>query len=90
MTGLSVPFSRPARIPAVATAADDDHAAVSSEQLQIMTEVDVGEHFEDEVYTQPAGRFQNLFPIVRLRVIEDMVCAFTHGQFEAFLRARRA
>src|SRR5712692_354750 len=67
----------------VAAAANDDNAAVRRKQLQVLAEVHVGEHFEDEVDTQAAARLQNLLQIARLGVIEDAVRAFALDQFEA-------
>ena len=52
-----------------------------------MAEIHVGEHFEDKVDTQPAGCFQNLLKISRMRVIKYVVRAFAPDQFEAFLCA---
>src|SRR5260370_4728134 len=71
----------------VASAANDDYAAVPGKQLQVLAEVHIGEHFEDEVDTNPTGRLQNLVQVARLSVVKDVVRAFTLDQFESLLRA---
>jgi len=35
--------------------ADDDYAAVTSDSVEVLGEIDIGKHFQDEVHTLPLG-----------------------------------
>src|SRR6202022_2088372 len=74
----------------IAPAPNDNHPPVGGEQLQVVSQVYIGEHLEDEVHPPPSGRFQNLLPIAGRGVIENVVRAFALCQFETFFRAGRA
>src|ERR1700687_2852653 len=68
-----------------AAIADDDDAAALREQLQVMRQVHIGKHFQNDVQA-PAGRgLQNLVLIARLAVIEHLARPLASGKVQAFL-----
>ncbi len=62
-----IDFDRPA-------AADDDHAPMHREQLEIVREVHIREHFQDQI-DPAAGAIEHRLPIRGIVVIEHLVGA---------------
>src|ERR1700682_613051 len=69
------------------TIADDDHAALCGEELQVVREIYVGQHFENYVQAACRSGLQNFILIAGFGVIKDLVGALSFGDFQTFLRA---
>jgi hypothetical protein len=71
-------------LPAIA---DDDNAAIGSQQLYVMSEIQVRHHFENDVHAAAVRGSHDLVEIARFAVIEDLMSAFALCKLEAFLAA---
>src|SRR5882757_9994165 len=71
-------------------AADYDHPPVAREELEIVPQIDLCGHFQDDVDAAPVRRDHNFFMISRVPVVECMVRAFAPHKFKPFVRARRS
>src|SRR5262249_54057946 len=56
-----------------AAAADDDDAAERTQQLEVVTEIHIGKHFQDDIDALPAGGFEHLVLVASLAMIESMM-----------------
>ncbi len=70
-------------------AADDDDAAAERNQLEIVRQVDVGEHLENHVGPALVGQPQNLVAVARGSVVQHVMCAFGGDQGPPAIAARR-
>ena len=71
----------------VASAANDDHATVVGEQLQVVAQIYVGEHFQNEIDVPPAGRSENILVEVCAVMIEDVMRAFAPDEIAPVVSA---
>src|SRR5436853_269934 len=68
-----------------AAAADDDDAAELRKKAQVLGEVHVGEHFEDEIDAAAAGQVHELLREVGGVMIERVVRALLYDEPTAFV-----
>src|SRR6266849_4483082 len=65
-----------------AAVADYDHTPANRQKLQVIREIHIGKHFQNEVQAAPTGGFHNLFLIARFAVIEDLMSPFALHEVE--------
>ena len=67
--------------------ADDDHSAVLRENCQILIEIHIREHLEDQVHPPALGQLHDPVEVVRRGVIQDVMSPFCEDQRATFFRA---
>ena len=70
-----------------AAAANDDDASAWGEEGEVLGEVPVGQHFEDDVHAATTGFGHELGGVIGGAMVEDFVGALFQHEFTAFLRA---
>ena len=62
-----------------APAADDHHPAVAGQDLQVTAQVDVGQHFQDDVHAAVLRKFHGFLQITLLAVVQDVMRPLLDG-----------
>ena len=64
----------------IAAAADHDHSAMLCEHRQILAEVHVGQHLQDDVHSSTPGELEDLFEITGVAMIDDVMRTLLSNQ----------
>ena len=75
-----IDFNRPA-------AADDDHAAVLRQHAQILSQIDVRGHLQDQIDALVGGQLHQLLEIIRASVIKHVMSALLEDELAALIGA---
>src|SRR5262249_11544046 len=70
--------------------ANNDHAPIFGQKFCVVGEIHVGEHFENDVHSAVACRFQNFFLISGFMVIENLVRSLSLCYFQTRRRSSGA
>ena len=73
-----------------AAIADDDDAAAHGDDAEVLLQIGIGEHLEDDVHAAVVREPHQLVEVARRRVVEDVVGALLQDEPPAAVGARGA